>query len=214
LLRAVENSTRPGGSRNITLEELMRLEAAFFLGMDDESPRLNYRAAGGQAYGVNSDSDDNNSMEAAVGAGLFGLGGRPPSTIRPPNRIARGRFGSNRLAGTSAHLDTVELLMRGVSEDEQLAMAIAMSMQDAHQQQQPQSTGGDRQEAPVESRDAQDAGQSNISRESEGEANGESFSSESSSSDSSVDDTDYERNTNDGAVSLDEDEEEVEFLNG
>ena len=211
LIRAMENSSNLGGGRNSNLEELMRLEAAFFLGMDDESPRLNYRAAGGQSSVGNNDSDDFNNMEA-MGVGPFGLGVRPPSSIRAPNRIVRNRFGSNRLAGTSAHMDTVELLMRGVSEEEQLAMAIAMSMQDAQQQQQ-QSTGGDRQEAPVESSVAQDVGQLNNSQAGEVGANEESSSSESSSSDSSVEDLDYERNANDIAVSLDEDEEEVVFLN-
>jgi hypothetical protein len=209
----MENSSNLGGGRNGNLEELMRLEAALFLGIDDESPRLNYRAAGGQSYVGNNDSDDFNNVEA-MGVGPFGLGSRPPSSIRAPNRIVRNRFGSNRLAGTSAHLDTVELLMRGVSEEEQLAMAIAMSMQDAQQQQQSQSTGGNRQEAPAESSVAQDVGQLNNSQASEGIANEESSSSESSSSDSSVEDLDYERNANDRAVSLDEDEEGVVFLNG
>jgi hypothetical protein len=213
LIRAMENSSNLGGGRNGNLEELMRLEAALFLGIDDESPRLNYRAAGGQSYVGNNDSDDFNNVEA-MGVGPFGLGSRPPSSIRAPNRIVRNRFGSNRLAGTSAHLDTVELLMRGVSEEEQLAMAIAMSMQDAQQQQQSQSTGGNRQEAPAESSVAQDVGQLNNSQASEGIANEESSSSESSSSDSSVEDLDYERNANDRAVSLDEDEEGVVFLNG
>jgi hypothetical protein len=212
LIRAMENSSSLGGGRSSSLEELMRLEAAFFLGMDDESPRPNYLAAGGQSYVGNSISDDNNNMEA-MGAGLFGLGGRPPSSIRAPNRIVRNRFGSNRLAGTSAHMDTVELLMRGVSEEEQLAMAIAMSMHDAQQQQQLQSVGVDRQEATAESSAAQDVYQSNNSRTSEGGADEDSSSSESSLSDSSVEDLDYERTTNDRAVSLDEDEEEVVFSN-
>jgi hypothetical protein len=76
--------------------------------------------------------------------------------------------------------------MRGVSEEEQLAMAIAMSMQDA--QQQPQQDV-----APEENVAAQDEGHV---QESEGEAidnlssSSESSSSESSSSGSSSSDND------------------------
>jgi hypothetical protein len=205
LLRAMESSSSLGGGRSSNLEDLMRLEAALFLEMDRESPnRFNYRAAGGQFYGRNSDSDDNNGVENAPGVDLFGLGGRRLSSIRAPNRFVRNRSGSNPPPGTSAHLDTVELLMRGVSEDEQLAMAIAMSMQDAQRQQQSQSTGGAVQEDLVESGAVvQNGGQSDNIRTSDEESSEESSSSES---ESSVEDSDSERNTDDGAASFSEDE--------
>ncbi len=203
LLRAMEDSSSlGGGSRSSNLDDLMRLEAALFLEMGRETPnRFNYRAAGGQYYGRNSDSDDNNGVENASGVDLFGLGGRRLSNIQAPNRFIRNRSGGNPNAGTSAHLDTVELLMRGVSEDEQLAMAIAMSMQDAQHQQQSQSTRGVAQEDFLEA--AQDGGQSDNIRSSDEESSEESSSSES---ESSVEDSDSERNAGDGAASMSEDE--------
>jgi len=161
LLRAMENSANVsggGGANRRSLEELMRLEAAFFLGMD-EDPRLRHRGAvSGRSYGGGNEESNGNNNERDVIANLFGLGGRPPSSIRSPTRsVGRSQF--NRMGGSSTHIDTVELLMRGVSEEEQLAMAIAMSMQDAQQQQQSQSTEGDQQDvAPEENIAAQDGG--------------------------------------------------------
>ena len=212
LLRAMENSANVsgggGGANRRSLEELMRLEAAFFLGMD-EDPRLRHRGAvSGRSYG-NEESSGNNDRD--VIANLFGLGGRPPSSIRSPTRsVGRSRF--NRMGGSSTHIDTVELLMRGVSEEEQLAMAIAMSMQDAQQQQQSQSTEGDQQDiAPEENMAAQNEGHG---QESEEEAtDNSSSSSESSSSGSSSSDSSEQR-SHDGSVSLGENEEEVIFSSG
>jgi hypothetical protein len=100
------------------------------------------------------------------------------------------------MGGSSTHIDTVELLMRGISEEEQLAMAIAMSMQDAQQQQDV-----------VPENMAEDEGHV---QESEGETiDNSSSSSESSSSGSSSSDS-----GNDGLVSLGENEEEVIFSSG
>jgi hypothetical protein len=105
------------------------------------------------------------------------------------------------MGGSSTHIDTVELLMRGVSEEEQLAMAIAMSMQDAQQQQDV---------VPVNM--AEDEGHV---QESEGETiDNSSSSSESSSSESSSSGSSSSDSGNDGLVSLGENEEEVIFSSG
>lgn len=60
-------------------------------------------------------------------------------------RISR-RFVQREVSTT--HLDTAELLMQGVSEEEQLAMAIAMSMQD-HQENQNREDNNDDEQVPV-----------------------------------------------------------------
>ena len=65
LLRAMENSANVsggGGANRRSLEELMRLEAVFFLGMDKD-PRLRHRGAvSGRSYGGgNEESDGNNN---------------------------------------------------------------------------------------------------------------------------------------------------------
>ena len=195
LLRALENSSDlGGGGRNRHLEELMRLEAALILGVDDESTQRSRRNNSGRRFSRRvsggNELEDNDSGEA-VNAEVFGVGGRPPS-IRGINRLIRSR--QNRRGVSSTQLDTAELLMRGVSEEEQLAMAIAMSMQ----QQQPQAVGED-QQATTSARVATD--QSTTSHSNDRESSAASSSSESTSSDYS-DDGSGDRGR---AVLLDED---------
>lgn len=266
LLRAMETSntissnlaasgiTSGSSTRSSNLEDLMRLEAAFFLGMDgggdDTAAPAAARARRGGGRGTtsgriarntesNNNSDNNNNDEGeAAGAGPFGMGGRPAGSSfggsSSRGRLVRGRLGSNRGAGVSStHLDTAELLMRGVSEEDQLAMAIAMSMQDAQQQttqssssQQGAAEGGGTQQATTSRQTSSavvEGRQSSNSRENESEEEADdSSSASSSSSGSSEEETeDEEANNNEGgniddnngggAVSLDEDEEEVVF---
>jgi len=224
LLRAMEAASVSGGSsRNNTLEELMRLEAAFFVGNSESGLRgrrnqsLRSSARNSRRSSGSGDNDDNEEPR-----------GRRNQSLRSS---ARRGLASNRGGMSSTHLDTAELLMRGVSEEEQLAMAIAMSMQDASEQQ-PSSTeqaeetngSGDGQEG--EETDQLDALQQPTLGEEE-----DSLSSESSAS-SSEDSADEETNTNNDdndrdvednagenvngndAVSLDENEEEVVFTDG
>jgi hypothetical protein len=56
------NVSGGGGANRRSLEELMRLEAVFFLGMDKD-PRLRHRGAvSGRSYGGgNEESDGNNN---------------------------------------------------------------------------------------------------------------------------------------------------------
>ena len=93
--------------------------------------------------------------------------------------------------------------MRGVSEEEQLAMAIAMSMQDTRQSPPPQDLGGDQRESP--SLSARQEDQSNDGRPESGEG---SPSSDSSSSDSSDESDEGDR------ISLHHDENEDASGNG
>ena len=231
LLRAMEASNPGVGSRGGTLEDLMRLEAAFIVGMgtDNNARRSQRNATGRRSSGRSSRSSGEEDNDSSAGdTGLTG-GGRHTIGGSSSRRAPRRLLASNRGGMSSTHLDTAELLMRGVSEEEQLAMAIAMSMQDAQEstQQQAQSTqegdggGGNQQE--VAAGDEQ-------SNNRQGGAEEDSLSSESSASDSSNssgEGAENETNTdsnnqvaNNGrneidanvdAVSLDEDEEEVVF---
>jgi len=70
LICAMENSANVsgggGGANCRSLEELMRLEAAFFLGMD-EDPRLRHRGAvSGRSYGGGNEESNGNNNERDV----------------------------------------------------------------------------------------------------------------------------------------------------
>lgn len=223
LLRALEHSNLSGGGgvvaggggRNRNLEELMRLEAAFILGLDDETAQRTRRHLPGRRFSRrtsgSNEPDDNDSGGEAVNAEVFGYGGaRPPSSVRGINRLMRRQA---RRGVSSTQLDTAALLMRGVSEEEQLAMAIAMSMQDSRQQEQqppPQDIGGDQEESSSETA-TQQAVPPNVGHPYgpyESEADEESSSSESSSSSSSSDSSD-DGSGEGGHTALHHDEEEV-----
>ncbi len=204
LLRALDHSNLGGvgggglGGRNRNLEELMRLEADFFLGVHDETSHQSRRHIPGRrssrrVSGGNELLDDNENGEALNAEVFeFGGGGRQSASVRGINRLIRNRHA--RRGVSSTQLDTAELLMRGVSEEEQLAMAIAMSMQDSRQQEQqqqqqqqqsppPQDLRGDQPESPTLF--ARQAEQPNNGRPESGEGSSSSDSSSSSSSDSS-----------------------------
>lgn len=222
LIRAMEssygaNQRNPTG-RGATMEDLMRLEAAFLLGMDGDMRRqrnLN-RSTG------NSSRSDIHGGEDGLAAG-FGYSARSSGaslgrTGGPPSRVQVRGSGSRGISST--HLDTAELYMRGVSEEEQLAMAIAMSMQD--QQQSQNETG---QETSSASSIAERNGNSNENQSSQvTEESDEEESSPESSGVSEVEES-VEGNGNNNVnvnapapnvdvdgVSLDEDEEEVVFI--
>ncbi len=211
LLRALDHSNIGGdgglGGRNRNLEELMRLEAAFFLGVDDETSHRSRRHIPGRRLtrrinGGNEVLDDTENGEA-LNAEVFELGGggRHSASVRGINRLIRNRH--VRRGVSSTQLDTAELLMRGVSEEEQLAMAIAMSMQDTRQSPPPQDLGGDQRESPSLSAGHED--QSNDGHPESGEG---SPSFDSSSSDSSDESDEGDR------ISLHHDENEDASGNG
>eukprot|EP00584_Thalassiosira_punctigera_P006653 CAMPEP_0172546416 /NCGR_PEP_ID=MMETSP1067-20121228/16192_1 /TAXON_ID=265564 ORGANISM="Thalassiosira punctigera, Strain Tpunct2005C2" /NCGR_SAMPLE_ID=MMETSP1067 /ASSEMBLY_ACC=CAM_ASM_000444 /LENGTH=674 /DNA_ID=CAMNT_0013333345 /DNA_START=198 /DNA_END=2222 /DNA_ORIENTATION=+ len=168
-----------------------------------------------------------------------GLGGRGVGLGMSPSSpfgIGSGRHRSHqrvvrRLAGnrgvSSTHMDTAELLMRGVSEEEQLAMAIAMSMQDAQESQHGEGSEGDggqeRQLSGVSEGNADDDGGEESAEEDDDSSSSSGSSSSSVSSEENIaretptrtiegngNDNEVRRNDNDGgAASLDNDEEVV-----
>lgn len=158
LVRSLETSgLRAGGSAGRgRIDDLVRLEAAIFLSMEDdartrgESAQRSRRGTGRRFAsarnlgedGLRSDNegDSNSGNEADLREESEGLGnrltvGRGSESRR---RLVSGRGPISRRAGrglgnrgvSATHLDTAELLMRGISEDDQLAMAIALSMRD------------------------------------------------------------------------------------
>ncbi|KAL7488066.1 hypothetical protein ACHAW6_013662 [Cyclotella cf. meneghiniana] len=191
LLRALESygSERRGASRGDALENLMRLEAALLLGSgtDDNSRRhrlLNRRMSPGRFGSENGE-----------GHGSFSLGGSPRRVLRSlPRR------------GVSAtHMDTAEMLMRGISEEDQLAMAIAMSMMDTETQQQQQQQIGERDSQNQEGEDG-----SAVGHQVTGLHNAEEAQNESTSN-STHGDINNEVHNPSASTTLDEDEEEVVF---
>ncbi|KAL7519178.1 hypothetical protein ACHAWX_003969 [Stephanocyclus meneghinianus] len=191
LLRALESygSERRGVSRGDALENLMRLEAALLLGpgTDDNSRRhrlLNRRMSPGR-FGNENDE----------GHGSFSLGGSPRRVLRSlPRR------------GVSAtHMDTAEMLMRGISEEDQLAMAIAMSMMDTETQQQQQQQIGAR-----DSQNQEDEDGSAVGHQFTGLHNAEEAQNETTSNPTHGDINNEVHNPS-ASTTLDEDEEEVVF---
>jgi len=147
----------------------------------------------------------------------FGIGSAGAGGSAGHRRVVR-RHADNRGVSTT-HLDTAELLMRGVSEEEQLAMAIAMSMQDAQETQQEEGVSGGDQQSAATGASAADGGAETggLEEESGGQDDDSSSSSGSSSSDSSVENLDQETSIRAGGANNtnnadnDDDEEEVVF---
>jgi hypothetical protein len=212
LIRAMERTGRGGP----TMEDLMRLEAAFLLGMDGDMRRQRNQSSSAG----NSSRSDNDGLAAGFGysdphgVSMLGRTGGPSRRVQMRGSGGRGI--------SSAHLDTAELYMRGVSEEEQIAMAIAMSMQD---QQQTQNDGD--QEATEDSSATET--NEDVQRDENQSSNTEESAEEESSSEWSRE-TEEEVSVGGGndntnanvnapsasngadAVSLDEDEEEVVFV--
>lgn len=198
LLRALETYGSEGQGRGRGrggLDDLMRLEAAFILGMDDDYRRL--RASGRSSARIN----DGAPFSIPLG------GGR--------RVIARGL--PRRAGGSSTHhMETAEMLMRGVSEEEQLAMAIEMSMRDAEEQaarQQQEGEGGTVAETVEE--EGEDVHTESSASDDQATEDGEEGSLFGSSEGDSGDDEPNNPGVGTvGRVSLDEDEEEVVFETG
>ena len=182
LLRALETygSDRRGFQRGAALENLMRLEAALLFGAGDGGRRSLNRRTSSERFGSD---DEQNSFS---GGSNFS------------RRIVRAL---PRRGVSTTHMDTAEMLMRGISEEDQLAMAIAMSMQDANNQQQQQEQEG--------------TGQDNVhNQDDQGETAGNEARESGSSSDSVPDYTITEMNNTGASTPLDDVEEEVVFETG
>jgi hypothetical protein len=126
-------------------------------------------------------------------AGSERFDGSPRRIVRMPRRGV-----------STTHMETAELLMRGVSEEEQLAMAIAMSMTEENERQQQQQN-----EQSVQTGDNNLTQSSTTGSEDRGVSRRESSSSDSS--DSTRSETNEINNNGASTPSLDEDEEEVVF---
>ena len=206
LLRAMENSSA-GGGRGASLEDLMRLEAAFFLGMGGEGARSRR-----SRRARDDDSDDDEGGAEGLRMDPFGLGPRPVRSSASSRRSAARRSGRS---VSSTHLDTAELLMRGVSEEEQLAMAIAMSMQDT--QEQNNEGGGVCAEtgegaAPSFNQVAgRDESPSSSSSDTSGAAEGEETQNSAGTRNDQSRSAEHPGAVDVDEVSLDDDEEEVVF---
>ena len=197
------------------MEDLMRLEAAFLLGMDGDMRRQRSVRNRSDNDGLAAGFGFSDQRTARSSASMLGRSGGPPRRVQ--------LRGAGRGISTT-HLDTAELYMRGVSEEEQLAMAIAMSMQD---QQQTENEGEEEASTSNDATETNDDVQrsENISSRTEESAEEESSSSSESSEESEEEESVGQENdhiianvnapapNNDtGAGSLDEDEEEVVFI--
>jgi len=214
LIRAMERTGRGGP----TMEDLMRLEAAFLLGMDGDMRRQRSQNSASRAS-ARSDSDGLAAgfgfSDPRVARSSSSLMGRPGG---PPRRVQVR--GAGRGISTT-HLDTAELYMRGVSEEEQLAMAIAMSMQDQQQTQNEgeQEASGNNSVTETNEDVQRSENQSSHTEESAEEESSSESSEESEEEESVGDENDNiianvnapAANNDAGASSLDEDEEEVVF---
>jgi hypothetical protein len=188
LLRALETygSDRRGFQRGAALENLMRLEAALLFGAGDGGRRSLNRRTSSERFGSD---DEQNSFS---GGSNFS------------RRIVRAL---PRRGVSTTHMDTAEMLMRGISEEDQLAMAIAMSMQDANNQQQQQEQEGTGQDNVHNQDDQGETAGPHLLARNEARESG-------SSSDSVPDYTITEMNNTGVSTPLDDVEEEVVFETG
>lgn len=211
LIRAMERSGRGGGP---TMEDLMRLEAAFLLGMDGDMRRQRSARNRSDNDGLAAGFGFSDQRTARSSTSMLGRSGGPPRRVQ--------LRGAGRGISTT-HLDTAELYMRGVSEEEQLAMAIAMSMQD---QQQTQNDGEEEASTSNNATETNDDVQRSENRSSHTEESAEEESSSESSEESEEEESVGQENDNiiananaqpasnndAGAGLLDDDDEEEEVV--
>jgi len=147
LAPAVESGGNVGLS-GLLREDLARLEQ-HMLGLHSRRNELQGSSSGG--------SRRSSRNTGYVGSGA---GGVDDPRLGPLGARISRRFVQREVSAT--HLDTAELLMRGVSEEEQLALAIAMSMQD-HQENQNREDSNDEDEQVPENGESTAASNENSS---------------------------------------------------
>ncbi|KAL3924256.1 MAG: hypothetical protein SGILL_001154 [Bacillariaceae sp.] len=187
----VEAFERNGGGEGNSLDDLVVLEAAMMLSMGEEANRdeeggTQTGGSGGNPLihsllgGPSASSHrrrSNAGIPTTAAAGAASLAAASISETRRRNQVARaaGLGTSARSRGsTNAALDTASMMMRGISEEEQIAMAIAASLNEQN------STNNNE---TAETGNQQGGSSSSSSFESESEASLESESSSSSDSD-------------------------------
>ncbi|KAL7505332.1 hypothetical protein ACHAXN_002822 [Cyclotella atomus] len=198
LFSALDYGGRGGGNnRGSALENIMRLEAAFLNATGESGEgrrRPMFRRGSSERMGNDNTNEDNryNSF-----------------SIRSPRRVVRGM---PRRGVSTTHLETAEMLMRGISEEEQLAMAIAMSMQENTRQQQQGQQEQQQQQNEQQQSDGQVAESSQGAQVAPGlETHEEAQSDRSGSSSDSDSDADEVNNMQASNPSLADGEEEVVF---
>jgi hypothetical protein len=199
LFSALDYGGRGGGNnRGSAFENIMRLEAAYLNATGESGEgrrRPTFRRGSSQRMGSNDNTNEDNRYNS------FSIGSH--------RRMVRGM---PRRGVSTTHLETAEMLMRGISEEEQLAMAIAMSMQENTRQQQQ----GQQEQQQHQNEQQQSDGQ--VAESSQGaqvapwlETHEEAQSDRSGSSSDSDSDADEVNNMQDSTHSLADGEEEVVF---
>jgi len=174
-----------GGNRGAALENLMRLEAAFLNATGEERTQQSFQRGLSERFG---------STERQNGFSLSS-----------PRRIVRAM---PRRGVSTTHMETAEMLMRGISEEEQLAMAISMSMAEESNRQQQQQPNEEHQDGQQDQRQHEVVGEGDHAQPTVLLETNEVESESSSSSDSShTDITDNEGST----PALADGEEQVVF---
>mmetsp|Transcript_5198 Transcript_5198/g.9535 ORF Transcript_5198/g.9535 Transcript_5198/m.9535 type:complete len:545 (+) Transcript_5198:71-1705(+) len=151
-----------------SLDDLVVLEAAIMLSMAEEDRRRE----GGTTSSDNNDETDETNFNAVEHARQgFPLVQSMLTDSNRPSALAR-RPSASRRARSLRHLqhrdagDLSNILLRGISEAEQIEMAIAMSLQQSQQSEQPDNSNDEQaqqenqQETPGQGDAASESGQS------------------------------------------------------
>lgn len=197
LFSALDYGGRGANNRGSALENIMRLEAAFLNATGESGEgrrRPMFQRGSSERMGNGNTNEDNRYNSFSIGS---------------PRRVVRGM---PRRGVSTTHLETAEMLMRGISEEEQLAMAIAMSMQENTRQQQQGQQEQQQQQNEQQQSDGQVAESSQGAQVAPGlETHEEAQSDRSGSSSDSDSDADEVNNMQASNPSLADGEEEVVF---
>lgn len=140
----VDAFERGGNGEVQTLDDLVVLEAALILSMEHES-----RRPGSSSQNAASSSEFDAAQHAREGFPLVQELLSRRSEGNESDSVARGFMGSSArrlgrrsqlLRGGSGRDSATGMLLRGITEDEQMALAIAMSLRESESEQQQGST--------------------------------------------------------------------------
>jgi len=131
----VDRFERGGNGEVNSLDDLVVLEAAILLSMQEEESRRREQgtsSTNNNPFDASQHAQDGFPLVHEMMASRSGAGSLPPSGSRLPTpgypapRVRRGPL------SPPALMDSATLLLRGVTEDEQMAMALALSMQESN----------------------------------------------------------------------------------
>ena len=123
------------------------IEAALMMSMEEEAERQRRREAGegGDAGGSDGGNAAGGAQPPSLAALLSSSSARAGAgTSGSRRRMLRARSGRG---PTSTHIGTAGMLMQGISEEDQVAMAIALSLREAESAQNDGSNNDDEGEA-------------------------------------------------------------------